>query len=139
MVCIKDVSLMSMKILGHQKAWESAIIETVLSVISQLTSARPSTTVEVVIDGSGSRHLAEVLAKHGVKFKFEAKADANYPEVSAASIIAKTERNVIMRNLDRQHPQYGWARNSGYGTPDHAAALEAYGPTPQHRSIKRKP
>ena len=38
-----------------------------------------------------------------------------------------------MLELDKQYPQYGFARNKGYGTPEHIAALQKYGATPLHR------
>ena len=59
--------------------------------------------------------------------------DGLEPAISAASIIAKVTRDRIMAELDRQHPGYGWARNQGYGTADHARALQSLGPTPHHR------
>ena len=59
--------------------------------------------------------------------------DASEPAISAASILAKTERDRIMRELDLQHPGYGFARHKGYPTPEHFAALEQLGPCPIHR------
>ena len=59
--------------------------------------------------------------------------DGLEPAISAASIIAKVTRDRIMAALDALHPGYGWARNQGYGTADHARALETLGPTPHHR------
>lgn len=59
--------------------------------------------------------------------------DALEPCISAASIIAKEHRDALMRTAARDHPQYGWERNKGYGTPDHLAALRAHGPSPLHR------
>lgn len=59
--------------------------------------------------------------------------DGLEPAISAASIIAKVTRDRIMAELDALHPGYGWARNQGYGTADHARALETLGPTPHHR------
>ncbi len=53
--------------------------------------------------------------------------------IAAASIIAKVERDRIMIMLDRQYPDYGWARNKGYGTGGHRAALDRWGPTGHHR------
>jgi ribonuclease HII len=38
-----------------------------------------------------------------------------------------------MREYHRAHPNYGWERNKGYGTPDHLEALRRHGPTPLHR------
>ena len=59
--------------------------------------------------------------------------DASEPAISAASILAKTERDRIMRELDQVHPGYGFARHKGYPTPEHFAALEQLGPCPIHR------
>ena len=59
--------------------------------------------------------------------------DALEPCISAASIIAKEHRDRLMRDLARAHPQYGWERNVGYGTPEHLAALRSHGPTHHHR------
>lgn len=59
--------------------------------------------------------------------------DALCYSIAAASILAKVTRDRLMRELDARYPQYGLARNKGYGTAEHIAALKAYGPTPIHR------
>ena len=59
--------------------------------------------------------------------------DALSASIAAASIIAKVERDRMMRELDAVYPQYGLASNKGYGTPVHRAALLEHGPTPLHR------
>lgn len=59
--------------------------------------------------------------------------DGIEPCISAASIIAKEHRDRLMRELARDHPDYGWERNKGYGTRAHIEALRAHGPTPHHR------
>lgn len=59
--------------------------------------------------------------------------DDSDPAISAASILAKTERDRIMREFDLLHPGYGFARHKGYPTPEHFAALEQLGPCPIHR------
>lgn len=61
------------------------------------------------------------------------KADAKSYCVAAASIIAKVTRDRLMRELDKKYPQYGFARNKGYGTAEHIAALKAIGACPEHR------
>ncbi len=61
------------------------------------------------------------------------KGDARCLSIAAASIVAKVARDRIMVDLAQQHPGYGWARNAGYGTPDHLRALLDLGPTPHHR------
>ncbi len=53
--------------------------------------------------------------------------------IAAASIIAKVTRDAIMRELGDGFPAYGWERNKGYGTAEHAAALKLHGVTCHHR------
>jgi len=59
--------------------------------------------------------------------------DGLIAEVSAASIIAKVYRDEIMTKLDKRFPIYGFARNKGYGTPQHLLALKNSGYTNFHR------
>jgi ribonuclease HII len=59
--------------------------------------------------------------------------DARCASVAAASIVAKVTRDRIMRELDKEFPEYGFARHKGYATPDHLAALDRHGPCPAHR------
>lgn len=53
--------------------------------------------------------------------------------IAAASIIAKVYRDHLMVQLDSVYPQYNFAQNKGYGTADHYAALQKYGPSTVHR------
>ena len=59
--------------------------------------------------------------------------DGREPAIGAASILAKTWRDRLMREYHARHPHYNWASNKGYGTPDHLEALRVHGPTPLHR------
>jgi ribonuclease HII len=59
--------------------------------------------------------------------------DAHCYSIAAASIVAKTVRDRIMRCLATRHPAYGWATNVGYGTPEHLSGLASAGPTRHHR------
>lgn len=59
--------------------------------------------------------------------------DALEQAISAASILAKTDRDHEMLRLAVQYPQYGIARHKGYPTPEHLAALREHGPSPIHR------
>jgi ribonuclease HII len=59
--------------------------------------------------------------------------DAHCFSIAAASIIAKTVRDRLMRGLAARHPTYGWDSNVGYGTPEHLAGLQSAGPTKHHR------
>ena len=61
------------------------------------------------------------------------KGDGKMLSIAAASILAKTHRDELMRRLDEECPGYGWARNKGYPTPDHRAAIASLGVTVHHR------
>ena len=61
------------------------------------------------------------------------QGDAKVPAISAASILAKVERDRWCQEIDGQFPAYGFARHKGYGTADHMQALREHGPTPWHR------
>ena len=61
------------------------------------------------------------------------KGDATSYAIAAASIVAKVTRDRQMMELDKLYPEYGFARNKGYGTAEHIAALRRLGPCPEHR------
>lgn len=81
------------------------------------------TPSQVLVDGlytpslcSATRAVAAVVG-----------GDATVPEISAASILAKTARDALMRELDARYPQYGLAQHKGYPTAAHLAALNQHG------------
>jgi len=59
--------------------------------------------------------------------------DATHPAISAASILAKTHRDALMRALDTDFPGYGFARHAGYATAEHLDCLRRLGPCAAHR------
>ncbi len=61
------------------------------------------------------------------------KGDARCLSIAAASVLAKTARDALLVQLDRQYPGYGFASHKGYGTPAHQEALARLGPCPLHR------
>ncbi len=61
------------------------------------------------------------------------KGDARVPQIAAASILAKVERDALMRALDGRFPGYGFARHKGYPTRAHLRALQVHGASPVHR------
>ena len=79
-----------------------------------------------LIDGNVSRDF-QIPAQAIVK------GDARSVNIAAASILAKVTRDRICLELDEQYPMYGFAKNKGYGTAEHIAALKKYGPCPAHR------
>jgi ribonuclease HII len=61
------------------------------------------------------------------------KGDCRSLSIAAASIMAKTSRDAIMRDLDQSFPGYGFARHKGYGTVAHRDALYRLGASLAHR------
>ena len=61
------------------------------------------------------------------------KGDSKSASIAAASIVAKVERDRMMNEFDKIYPQYGFAKNKGYGTSEHLEALRKYGPCEIHR------
>jgi len=73
-----------------------------------------------------------------IEYKTFIKGDEKITCISAASIIAKVERDLFMINLAKKFPNYCWQKNFGYGTKDHLRGLKKYGITVHHRK-KYKP
>lgn len=67
------------------------------------------------------------------------RGDLHCASIAAAAVLAKVARDDHMGALATEWPDYGWAHNKGYGTPEHLAALRRLGPTPQHRVSWRLP
>lgn len=81
---------------------------------------------KVLVDGNRLPVL-DVLAEAIVQ------GDAKVQAISAASILAKVHRDRWCATLDRDYPDYGFARHKGYGTAEHLHALKQHGATPWHR------
>lgn len=73
------------------------------------------------------------VAGPGLPVHVRIKGDMTIAAIAAASVLAKTERDAMMRALHEEHPEYGWAGNKGYSAPEHTAALRAHGATERHR------
>ncbi|MCM1319795.1 MAG: ribonuclease HII [Muribaculaceae bacterium] len=63
--------------------------------------------------------------------------DALYMSIAAASILAKTHRDELMKTLAAEYPQYEWDKNKAYPTAAHRAAIAKYGPCEHHRKSFR--
>ncbi|MEI7761777.1 MAG: ribonuclease HII [Comamonadaceae bacterium] len=86
--------------------------------------------VKVLVDGN-RLPLLDVLGEAIVK------GDSLVPSISAASILAKVQRDRWCVEYDLQFPQYGFAKHKGYGTAEHLEALRLHGACPQHRKTFR--
>lgn len=85
---------------------------------------------EIIIDGTMNFLVGTKLEKYVSTLK---KGDFLVKEISAASILAKVERDKYMMELDAIYPEYGFGKHVGYGTAAHQKAMEEFGLTPEHR------
>jgi len=69
----------------------------------------------------------------GIPFKTVIGGDNKYSSIAAASILAKTSRDMLMKELDEETPGYGWNSNKGYGTKQHITAIKEMGSSDVHR------
>lgn len=81
----------------------------------------------IIVDGNRFKPYGNI------KHQTIVKGDGKYLSIAAASVLAKTIRDDFMVQIDREFPQYNWAKNKGYPTADHRAAIAKYGATPYHR------
>ena len=81
----------------------------------------------IIVDGNRFKPYNDV------KYQTIVKGDGKYLSIAAASVLAKTFRDDFMLQIDKEFPQYNWAKNKGYPTADHRDAIKKYGITPYHR------
>ena len=84
----------------------------------------------IILDGNNSFLIEE---DNGPRVVTRIKGDQNCASVSAASVIAKVERDALMTQLHEQFPHYGWSGNKGYGAAVHTGAIKTHGVTDLHR------
>jgi len=145
-VLVFDLSLQSVdrrrehfavEIRAHAIAWAVAsadvaeidtfnILQATLLAMRRAVEALSVLPVEALVDGNQCPRLA--CPVYAI-----VKGDRDVASISAASILAKTARDALLVELDVQYPEYGFANNKGYGTPEHLAALDRHGPCAIHR------
>ncbi len=103
------------------------ILWATLDAMEEAAAAIGVADAEVLVDGN---RLPPGLAGRG---RAIVDGDAKVACISAASILAKTHRDALMRDLAAEYPEYGFERHFGYATPEHLAAIERHGPCPIHR------
>lgn len=102
------------------------ILQATLRAMARAVTALSVAAEAVWVDGD---HCPELP----VPVRSVVGGDASVAEISAASILAKVERDAEMTALDARYPGYGFAAHKGYGTAQHRAALVRLGPSPIHR------
>jgi ribonuclease HII len=85
----------------------------------------------IIVDGNKFRNY------HKIPHKTIVKGDAKYLSIAAASVLAKTYRDAYMQGIHAEFPMYNWAKNKGYPTKEHRAAIREFGVTEYHRKTFR--
>lgn len=116
------VSAAELDAIGMSAALQLATIRAVRQITVPYT--------EIIIDGTINflQHT-----KKGSYVKTMPKADLLVPSVSAASVLAKVERDAYMAQLDEMYGVYGFGSHAGYGTAKHRAAIDTHGVISEHR------
>lgn len=83
-------------------------------------------TLEAMVDGT-------FVPKINVAARAQPRADDTFPEVMAASILAKTQRDMIMEEYAKLYPEYGYEKHKGYPTKAHREVCRLLGPSPIQR------
>ena len=71
--------------------------------------------------------------KQDIPFECIIKGDGKFYSIAAASVLAKTHRDELMKALALEHPGYGWETNMGYPTREHRDGLKSLGSNEHHR------
>ena len=129
-------------ITGMAEAWSVARVEAEEIDATDILSARMK-AMQLAIDGLAVKPdlaLIDGNRAHGTSAAATTppltivKGDGKSASIAAASILAKVSRDrYVSGELDRQYPQYQFAKHKGYGTKLHYAMLDQYGPCPAHR------
>ncbi|MBF8999394.1 ribonuclease HII [Vibrio nitrifigilis] len=109
-----------------QEIDELNILQATMVAMQRAVAGLSVTADFVVIDGNKVPNLP-------MEAQAVVKGDLRVAEISAASIIAKVIRDHEMEELDKKHPEFGFAQHKGYPTKAHFAAIEEYGVIDEHR------
>lgn len=108
---IDEINILNASILAMHRAIEKLIIQPEF----------------ILVDGNRFK-------KYGnIPYQTVVKGDAKYLSIAAASVLAKTHRDELIRELSKAYPCYGWERNKAYPTNEHRRAIAEFGVSPYHR------
>ncbi len=120
---------------AQKRVWREAVAKAVVHCLRGIDWAADK--VAIKIDGSPDSSLSQYFSSvWQTKAQFIVKGDVTVPQISAASIFAKTVRTELMAEAHAQFPMYGFANHDGYGTAEHLEAIEVHGICELHRRVR---
>ena len=122
-----SIDVAKIDLVGILQATFIAMTAALVGVVDKFTIAGLPAPVHALVDGNLLPPNMPLPATALIK------GDSRSLSIAAASIIAKTVRDRVMRDLDAEHPGYGWVSNMGYGTKSHQIGLDQFGITQHHR------
>ena len=125
-LAIRDCARVSVGLASAEEIDQINILQATYLAMRRAFDGLPERPVAALIDGNQAPDLP-------CPIEMIIDGDAYVASISAASIIAKVERDRIMVQLCAAHPGYGFAKHKGYGTPEHQKALAELGPCAIHR------
>ena len=128
---IDSINILQASLLAMKRAFEEMLKNLYQKQIDQKQTLLSGENLSVIVDGNKLPDIP-VPSKAG-SCKAIVKADAQIPEVMAASILAKTERDSYMDKMAKKYPQYGYDKHKGYPTKAHREAVLKHGPSPIQR------
>ncbi len=114
---IDKINILNASIAGMQRALDAL-------------TTRPK---HILVDGNKFRPYLDPVLQMQTPHTTVVKGDGKYMSIAAASILAKTHRDELMKEYAIRYPGYDWEQNMGYPTKKHRAAIASLGVTPIHR------
>ena len=123
----KEALYYSIGFVDHKRIEQVNILNASIEAMHLSISKLTITPEFLLIDGNKFKTYQKIPHKCIVK------GDSKYLNIAAASILAKTYRDIHMTELHNQYPQYHWDKNKGYPTKKHRDAIKKFGPCHYHR------
>ena len=123
---IDRINILNASLKAMKEAYEKMLLMLPSWLKKNFPGQKPEVIIKAITDGNFCPDI-------GCEVRAEPKADAKYPSVMAASILAKTCRDRLMEEYDLLYPGYGYAKHKGYPTKEHKQKCRELGPSPIQR------
>ena len=133
---ILNASLKAMRLACLDVVKQLQVVQNIAS-LPELSNTKEANAELQIIPRNGIMTLVDgnkMITDYPYSQRWVIKGDSRSAAIAAASILAKVTRDRYMEKLDKEFPQYGWAKNAGYLTKEHLDAIDKYGLSPYHRA-----